>query len=146
MLLDLPVLFFCPLLPVIVAYPVWWVQEYTEEFREIAPRSKKNLGGVADGNITLINQRSVCDDLPVCKTTYLHPPLMPVIICTIFIFSLFYKSVKSSVFRCFLSIFSPPVCAGVQCEAIEDGSKRRFEAAHLSPQLRLHLPAREVTL
>ena len=49
-------------------------------------------------------------------------------------------------FRCFLSIFSPPVCAGVQCEAIEDGSKRRFEAAHLSPQLRLHLPAREVIL
>merc|ERR1711962_1486797 len=40
-------------------------EEYTEEFREIAPRSKKNLGGtVADGNITMINQRSVCDDLP----------------------------------------------------------------------------------
>ena len=73
--------FFCPFLHfVFVAYPVWWVQEYTEEFREIAPRSKKNLGGVADGNITLINQRSVCDDLPVCTPTYLHPPLMPVII------------------------------------------------------------------
>ena len=57
---------------VFVAYPVWWVQEYTEEFREIAPRSKKNLGGVADGNITLINQRSVCDDLPVCTTTSNH--------------------------------------------------------------------------
>ena len=53
------------------AYPVWWVQEYTEEFREIAPRSKKNLGGtVADGNITLINQRSVCDDLPVCNQNH----------------------------------------------------------------------------
>ena len=67
---------FCPFLHfVFVAYPVWWVQEYTEEFREIAPRSKKNLGGVADGNITLINQRSVCDDLPVCKAylpTYTH--------------------------------------------------------------------------
>ena len=75
---------FCPFLPVFVAYPVWWVQEYTEEFREIAPRSKKNLGGVADGNITLINQRSVCDDLPVCNT-YPHPPLIDasqtIIIC-----------------------------------------------------------------
>ena len=40
-------------------------QEYTEEFREIAPRNKKYQAGVADGNITLINQRSVCDDLPV---------------------------------------------------------------------------------
>jgi len=49
-----------------VNMPMAWPQfeEYTEEFREIAPRSKKNLGGVADGNITLINQRSVCDDLP----------------------------------------------------------------------------------
>ena len=98
-LLDFPVLFFCPFLPVFVAYPVWWVQEYTEEFREIAPRSKKNLGGVADGNITLINQRSVCDDLPVCTPTYLHPPLIDasqnLTMCTIFIclFSLFYKSV-----------------------------------------------------
>ena len=84
-LLSFPVLFcFCPILPVFVAYPVWWVQEYTEEFREIAPRSKKNLGGVADGNITLINQRSVCDDLPVCNT-YPHPPLIEasqtIIIC-----------------------------------------------------------------
>ena len=87
-LLSFPVLFcFCPILPVFVAYPVWWVQEYTEEFREIAPRSKKNLGGVADGNITLINQRSVCDDLPVCNT-YPHPPLIEasqtIIICAIF--------------------------------------------------------------
>jgi len=49
-----------------VNMPMAWPQfeEYTEEFREIAPRSKKNLGGVADGNITLINQRQVCDDLP----------------------------------------------------------------------------------
>jgi len=38
-------------------------EEYTEEFREIAPRSKKN-NSIPDGNITLINQRSVCDDLP----------------------------------------------------------------------------------
>lgn len=49
-----------------VNMPMAWpeFEEYTEEFREIAPRNKKNLGGVADGNITLINQRSVCDDLP----------------------------------------------------------------------------------
>ena len=40
------------------------VQEYTEEFRDIAPRAKKN-NNIPDGNITLINQRSVCDDLPV---------------------------------------------------------------------------------
>lgn len=38
-------------------------EEYTEEFRDIAPRAKKN-NNIPDGNITLINQRSVCDDLP----------------------------------------------------------------------------------
>jgi len=48
-----------------VNMPMAWPQfeEYTEEFREIAPRSKKNQA-IPDGNITLINQRSVCDDLP----------------------------------------------------------------------------------
>lgn len=48
-----------------VNMPMAWPQfeEYTEEFREIAPRSKKNQT-IPDGNITLINQRSVCDDLP----------------------------------------------------------------------------------
>jgi len=48
-----------------VNMPMSWPQfeEYTEEFREIAPRSKKN-NTIPDGNITLINQRSVCDDLP----------------------------------------------------------------------------------
>ena len=45
-------------------------QEYTEELRDIvAGKSKKSVhasgGGVADGNITLINQRHVGDDLPV---------------------------------------------------------------------------------
>jgi len=41
-------------------------QEYTEEFREIAGKSKKLAGGtIADGTITLINQRHVGDDLPV---------------------------------------------------------------------------------
>ena len=39
-------------------------QEYTEEFRDIAPKAKK-MTNIPDGNITLINQRSVCDDLPV---------------------------------------------------------------------------------
>jgi len=48
-----------------VNMPMAWPQfeEYTEEFREIAPRSKKNQT-IPDGNITLINQRTVCDDLP----------------------------------------------------------------------------------
>jgi len=47
-----------------VNMPMSWPQfeEYTEEFREIASRSKRNQ--MPDGNITLINQRSVCDDLP----------------------------------------------------------------------------------
>ena len=42
-------------------------QEYTEELRDIVGKSKKSAsgGGVADGNITLINQRHVGDDLPV---------------------------------------------------------------------------------
>lgn len=41
-------------------------EDYTEEFREIAGAKTKKGGGsgVADGNITLINQRSVGDDLP----------------------------------------------------------------------------------
>jgi len=38
-------------------------EEYTEEFREIAAKHKK-MTNIPDGNITLINQRSVCDDLP----------------------------------------------------------------------------------
>jgi len=47
-----------------VNMPMAWPQfeEYTEEFREIAPGRKKNT--IPEGNITLINQRSVCDDLP----------------------------------------------------------------------------------
>ena len=46
-------------------------QEYTEEFREIAGKSKK-MGGssVAEGNITLINQRHVGDDLPVINNPF----------------------------------------------------------------------------
>ena len=42
-------------------------QEYTEEFRDISGKSTKKLtgGNIADGNITLINQRHVGDDLPV---------------------------------------------------------------------------------
>lgn len=44
-------------------------QEYTEEFREIAGKgSKKATGQIADGTITLLNQRSVGDDLPVTIT------------------------------------------------------------------------------
>ena len=42
-------------------------QEYQEEFRDISGKSTKKLtgGSIADGNITLINQRHVGDDLPV---------------------------------------------------------------------------------
>jgi len=50
-----------------VNMPMNWPQfeEYTEEFRDIAGKSKKMTGGsIADGNITLINQRHVGDDLP----------------------------------------------------------------------------------
>jgi len=43
-------------------------EDYTEEFRDIAPRSKK-MAGIPDGNITLINQRSVCDELPEYNTS-----------------------------------------------------------------------------
>jgi len=38
-------------------------EEYTEEFREIATKHRK-MTNIPDGNITLINQRSVCDELP----------------------------------------------------------------------------------
>ena len=49
-------------------------QEYSEEFRDIAAaKSKKGL--IADGNITLINQRTVSDDLPV------RSPLPGCLIC-----------------------------------------------------------------
>lgn len=39
------------------------LQEYSEEFRDIGGRSRKGL--IADGNIALINQRTISDDLPV---------------------------------------------------------------------------------
>ena len=44
------------------------MKEYTEELRDITGGKGgkgKGQSGVADGNITLINQRSVGDDLPV---------------------------------------------------------------------------------
>merc|ERR1712156_785642 len=51
-----------------VNMPMNWPQfeEYTEEFRDISGKSTKKLtgGNIADGNITLINQRHVGDDLP----------------------------------------------------------------------------------
>jgi len=51
-----------------VNMPMNWPQfeEYTEEFRDISGKSTKKLtgGSIADGNITLINQRHVGDDLP----------------------------------------------------------------------------------
>jgi len=49
-----------------VNMPMAWPQfeDYTEEFRDIATKSKKSHTTAMDGNITLINQRSVCDDLP----------------------------------------------------------------------------------
>ena len=51
-------------------------QEYTEEFREITGKSKKSAGGtIADGSITLINQRHVGDDLPV-KTFFIFIPVL----------------------------------------------------------------------
>jgi len=43
-------------------------EDYTEEFRDIATKSKKSHTTAMDGNITLINQRSVCDDLPEYNT------------------------------------------------------------------------------
>jgi len=55
-----------------VNMPMNWPQfeEYTEEFRDIAGKSKKITGGsVAEGNITLINQRHVGDDLPEYSAT-----------------------------------------------------------------------------
>lgn len=42
-------------------------EEYTEEFREIAGTKTKKIGGLGDGNITLIHQRSVGDELPERK-------------------------------------------------------------------------------
>jgi len=46
-----------------VNMPMAWptFEEYTEEFREISTRKKNQI---PDGNITLINQRTVGDDLP----------------------------------------------------------------------------------
>ena len=42
------------------------MKEYTEELRDITGgKGSKGKGQIADGNITLINQRSVGDDLPV---------------------------------------------------------------------------------
>jgi len=54
-----------------VNMPMNWPQfeEYTEEFRDIAGKSKKLGGPVTDQGITLINQRHVGDDLPEYSTT-----------------------------------------------------------------------------
>ena len=74
------------------------IQEYTEEFREIAggkAKSRQKDGNIADGNITLVNQRSINNDLPVrVYSFYIR-----------FKFNLLYKrfcSVKSGAlpFRC----------------------------------------------
>ena len=53
-------------------------QEYQEEFRDISGKSTKKLtgGSIADGNITLINQRHVGDDLPVWLFLIQGYPLM----------------------------------------------------------------------
>ena len=56
-----------------------FLQEYTEEFREIAGKGKKIASGtIADGSITLINQRHVGDDLPV------NCVCLPFFICLLF--------------------------------------------------------------
>ncbi len=50
-------------------------QEYREEFREIAGKAVKTKGGgsgVAEANITLINQRHVGDDLPVIMRFFVY--------------------------------------------------------------------------
>lgn len=40
------------------------VQEYSEEFRDISGKGKRS-GQIPEGAITLLNQRTVGDDLPV---------------------------------------------------------------------------------
>jgi len=40
-----------------------YLQEYSEEFRDISGKGKKSSGGhIPEGAITLIHQRSVADD------------------------------------------------------------------------------------
>lgn len=57
------------------------VQEYSEEFRDISSKGKRS-GHIPEGAITLLNQRTVGDDLPVMiLTVYIshshsHQPLM----------------------------------------------------------------------
>lgn len=42
------------------------VQEYSEEFRDISSKGKRS-GQIPEGAITLLNQRTVSDDLPVMQ-------------------------------------------------------------------------------
>ena len=53
-------------------------QEYSEEFRAISGRSRRGQAADADGAITLINQRSVADDLPVGYRSYSYTILVRV--------------------------------------------------------------------
>lgn len=54
------------------------VQEYSEEFRDISNKGKRS-GHIPEGAITLLNQRTVGDDLPVMiLTVYITLTLPPV--------------------------------------------------------------------
>ena len=68
------------------------IQEYTEEFRDIARKSKKLGGPVTDQGITLINQRHVGDDLPVILFIFF------IILILLFVFYYYRKVGKKSMF------------------------------------------------
>ena len=69
-----------------------FIQEYTEEFRDIAGKSKKLGGPVTDQGITLINQRHVGDDLPVILFTFFF------ILILLFVFYYYRKVGKKSMY------------------------------------------------
>ena len=54
------------------AHRRFYLQDYSEEFRDIGGVKGKGKAQLPEGAITLINQRIVTDDLPVIKVVVNH--------------------------------------------------------------------------
>ena len=87
------------------------VQDYSEEFRDISSKGKRS-GHIPEGAITLLNQRTVGDDLPVMilstfilhSHTLTHSPIMIPLFTTSFSFHTeHFKTLTTSWYWLFIS-------------------------------------------
>lgn len=89
------VLFIFPLLFTSLALCMC-VQDYSEEFRDISSKGKRS-GHIPEGAITLLNQRTVGDDLPVMIfTVSITVTLSPIMIHHFYSYSGHFKFLNSS--------------------------------------------------